>query len=224
MSPTSSRKSVPRSASSKRPIFWLMAPVNAPFSWPKSSDSMRPDGMAAQLIFTKVRSRRGLRLWMARAKSSLPVPVSPSSSTVVAAGAASSTWPRARLSAALSPTISSKLISLRISSEVELFDRQLVLQRVDFLERECVFDGDGDLRADWLKQFHVRWSKSVEAAAGKVQSPKGAVAMDERHGANRLQTFGAKNAHDFTGVMVELRAARKAWLSGGDGAAGGRVF
>src|SRR5207245_1727054 len=76
-----------------------MAPVKAPRSWPKSSDSSRPEGMAAQLILTKVRSRRGLRLWMARAKSSLPVPVSPRSSTVVPAGAASSTCERARFRA-----------------------------------------------------------------------------------------------------------------------------
>ena len=80
------------------------------------------------------------------------------------------------------------------------------------------------MRSDRLKQFHVRLSESIEAAAGKVQSANGAVAMDERHGANGLQAFGAKNADDFTGVSVELSAARKARLSGDNGAAGGRVF
>src|SRR6266478_4231785 len=43
-----------------------MAPVNAPFSWPKSSLSSNPVGMAAQFSFTNVFARRGLRLWMAR--------------------------------------------------------------------------------------------------------------------------------------------------------------
>src|SRR2546429_3997049 len=38
ISPTSSKKSVPLSASSKRPIFCAMAPVNAPRSWPKRSE------------------------------------------------------------------------------------------------------------------------------------------------------------------------------------------
>ena len=33
-----------------------MAPVNAPFSWPKSSLSSSPAGMAAQFSLTKVRS------------------------------------------------------------------------------------------------------------------------------------------------------------------------
>ena len=46
---------VPWCASSKRPTFWLMAPVKAPFSWPNSSLSRRPVGMAAQLSLTKVR-------------------------------------------------------------------------------------------------------------------------------------------------------------------------
>ena len=58
MSPTSSRNSVPWWASSKRPTFCAMAPVKAPFSWPNSSLSSRPVGMAAQLSLTKVRPRR----------------------------------------------------------------------------------------------------------------------------------------------------------------------
>ena len=37
------------------------APVNAPFSWPKSSDSMSSDGTAAQFTVTNGLSRRGLR-------------------------------------------------------------------------------------------------------------------------------------------------------------------
>ncbi len=54
-----------------------MAPVNAPFSWPNSSLSSKPVGMAAQFNFTKAFDFRELRLWTARAISSLPVPVSP---------------------------------------------------------------------------------------------------------------------------------------------------
>ena len=32
---------------------WPEAPVNAPFSWPKSSDAMSDAGIAAQLMLTK---------------------------------------------------------------------------------------------------------------------------------------------------------------------------
>ena len=46
----SSRKSVPPLACSKRPRRCAVAPVNAPFSWPKSSLSNRSRGMAAILM------------------------------------------------------------------------------------------------------------------------------------------------------------------------------
>ena len=72
-----SRRAVPRLASSNRPSLCMIAPVNAPFSGPKSSLSKRPVGIAAQFNFTKELEQRGLRSWMARATSSFPVPVSP---------------------------------------------------------------------------------------------------------------------------------------------------
>ena len=74
ISPISSRKSVPPWASSKTPGRRWSAPVKAPRSWPKSSLSMRVAGMEAQLMATNGLSRRGERLWMARATISLPVP------------------------------------------------------------------------------------------------------------------------------------------------------
>ena len=87
MSPISSRKIVPPSASSNFPSRALEAPVKAPFSCPNSSLSISSLGMAAQLTATKGLSRRGERAWMALAASSLPVPVSPSIRTVISDGA-----------------------------------------------------------------------------------------------------------------------------------------
>jgi hypothetical protein len=72
----------PPCASSKRPRRRWVAPVNAPFSWPKSSDAMSSRGIAAQLTLTKAPDARADRRWIARATSSLPVPVSPVISTV----------------------------------------------------------------------------------------------------------------------------------------------
>src|SRR5205823_2287463 len=63
-SPISSRSSVPPCASSKRPILRAMAPVKAPRSWPKSSLSRRPAGMAVQLNLTNGRARRVLSVWI----------------------------------------------------------------------------------------------------------------------------------------------------------------
>ena len=82
MSPISSRKRVPPWASRKAPRRLAVAPLKAPRTWPKSSLSSRSGGMAAQLTATKGAPRRLPCSWMARATSSLPVPVSPVTSTV----------------------------------------------------------------------------------------------------------------------------------------------
>ncbi|EKD38793.1 MAG: hypothetical protein ACD_75C00605G0001 [uncultured bacterium] len=77
ISPTSSRKMVPVSASSNLPLRMTTAPVKAPFSWPKSSLSSKFSERAAQLTAMKGCVSRGLFMWMALATSSLPVPLSP---------------------------------------------------------------------------------------------------------------------------------------------------
>ncbi len=91
MSPISSRKSVPRCACSNFPMCRAAAPVNEPFSWPNSSDSISSAGTAAQLSETKGADCRGLFSCSVRAISSLPVPVSPRMQTRVSLAATCST-------------------------------------------------------------------------------------------------------------------------------------
>ena len=82
-SATSSSSRVPLLAASNRPCLSVLAPVKEPLTWPNSSDSSRVSGMAPQLTATKGRSVRGESSCKARAASSLPVPDSPMSSTLV---------------------------------------------------------------------------------------------------------------------------------------------
>ncbi len=96
---------MPRCASSNLPGLRAVAPVNAPFSWPKSSVSSRFSGIAAQLMATNGPSARGLSTWSARAKSSLPVPLSPSRSTVASVAAARCSATVTCFSPGSSPTI-----------------------------------------------------------------------------------------------------------------------
>jgi hypothetical protein len=103
--PISSRKIVPPSASANFPFFVVVAPVNAPRTWPKSSDSSSVSGMAAQFTLISGMSRCALRSWMARATSSLPVPVSPVMSTVLLVSATSSPRRTTSSMARLRPTI-----------------------------------------------------------------------------------------------------------------------
>ena len=83
MSPISSKNSVPPLACSKRPSRFCAAPVNAPFSCPKSSDSIRSLGIAAMLRAIKGLLARGEWRCRALATSSLPVPDSPLINTVI---------------------------------------------------------------------------------------------------------------------------------------------
>ncbi len=71
-----------RAARSKRPLLSATAPVNAPFSWPNSSLSIRFPGRAPQFTLMYGPSLRGDEKWIASAIISLPVPVSPRRSTV----------------------------------------------------------------------------------------------------------------------------------------------
>jgi hypothetical protein len=61
--------------------------VNAPFSWPNNSLSIKASGKAAALIATKGQSQRGLNLWISLATNSFPVPVSPQINTGAEVGA-----------------------------------------------------------------------------------------------------------------------------------------
>ena len=73
---------MPPFAASNWPTRRASAPVKAPFSWPNSSLSTSSRLIAAQFTATKGWRVRALRWWSACATSSLPVPLSPRTSTV----------------------------------------------------------------------------------------------------------------------------------------------
>ena len=101
-SPTSSRKSVPPCARRKSPSESRRASVNAPWTCPKSSDSKRFLGMAAQFTATKFPCLPPA--WCAAlAKSSLPVPLSPKRRRPALEGAASWSMVKASCIAGLRP-------------------------------------------------------------------------------------------------------------------------
>ena len=73
---------MPPSADSSSPIFCCRASVKAPRSWPNSSLSSSASGSAEQVMFMNGRDARSLLKWIVFAARSLPVPLSPRSSTV----------------------------------------------------------------------------------------------------------------------------------------------
>ena len=152
MSPISSRKIVPPSASANRPGLSRLASVNAPALWPNSSLSSSVSGRAAQLTATKGFFLRGERLWIARANSSLPVPLGPSISTVVLLAAIWGRISNRRIMAGLRPTMSSKRVA-GLELLLELLDLREVLEGLhaaDDLPVLVLQQGRGDADGDAL--------------------------------------------------------------------------
>ena len=83
--------------------------MKAPFSWPNNSEGIKSRGIAAQLTLTKARSALADFLWIARATSSLPVPVSPVIKTVESVGATLAIRERTTFNGFEAPTISSNI-------------------------------------------------------------------------------------------------------------------
>ena len=108
---------------------------------------------------------------MARATSSLPVPVSPSTSTVASVGATISTCPMTRLSAALVPTISSYSCDAPGSSAIFLgaLPRGQILHKGDPSKGRRGQNGAGDQNAHpgfiLANVFHLKWcARSLQQA------------------------------------------------------------
>ena len=115
-SPTSSKKIVPLFAASKYPFRLSIAPVNEPFLWPKSSPSIIPEGIAAQLTIIKFSNFLLLFLCIALAIRSLPEPDSPLTNTEISVFA---TWPIKFKTSIVwldSPIIPTDLLILSIST------------------------------------------------------------------------------------------------------------
>ena len=108
ISPISSSRIVPCSATSMSPFLLLSAPVKAPRTCPNSSDSRSVSGSAPQLMATNGLVRRVEFPWTARATSSFPVPDSPVTSTVLFVGATRRIRSFSSWMTVLSPMICSK--------------------------------------------------------------------------------------------------------------------
>ena len=104
-SPTSSRNSVPLLAMPKYPSLSPMAPVNEPFSCPKSSESIVPLGIAPQFMAKYFSRFLGELSCITRGIISLPTPLSPIISTERSVGATCRAMSSARFSASQLPTM-----------------------------------------------------------------------------------------------------------------------
>ena len=105
-------------ADSNFPALRSVAPVNAPFSCPKSSLSRSASLSAAQFKQINERFFRSLASWIALATSSFPTPLSPRMSTVALVEATLPICPVLACSTALEPTMRDSSPSRRFSRSI----------------------------------------------------------------------------------------------------------
>src|SRR5215831_8261979 len=110
---------------------------------------------------------------MARAINSFPVPVSPRSRIVESVGATVCICSNTFFKAGLSPIISSKLCSMRISSEVEFLLAEFAHPVNDLPIRERVFHPDGYLIGDMLQQLRVLLRKGLARRLATTKVARG---------------------------------------------------
>ena len=109
---------------------------------------------------------------------------------MVLAGAASSTWAeRSTQDGAFADDFVEAEFGADFFLEIKFFDGELVFERVDFLESEGIFDGDGDLRSDLAKQFDVGRGKILQITAGEIDGAKGAAVGGQRDATDNLNTL-----------------------------------
>ena len=176
-----------RCASSKRPIRCAIAPVNAPFSWPNSSLSSRPVGIAAQFNLTNVRAAP-------------PAQVVDRARDQFLAGARLALDQHRRVGRrddldllqhlperrALADDLVEVVLRANLVFEVQLFGAQLLLQLRDLSKRQPVLHGDRYLLRHLTQQLHIVRREGVRPFAAEVQRPERAIAREDRHAADGL--------------------------------------
>ena len=202
MSPTSSRKIVPPSASTNFPVCLRSAPVNEPRSCPKSSDSMSVSGIAAQFTWTKGPAFTSDASWIARATSSLPVPLGPTTRTVAGVGAAFAMSDRSLRIGSLDPTI--RPIPRRVFSSRFSRARRLVSRTRRSAFRTCSPDSGFSRKSSAparTASIAVRTSPWPEIMTTGVEIP-------------RARIFASVSSPSCPGILMSRRIA--SWSGASD--------
>ena len=146
--------------------------------------------MALQFSFTSGRFLRLLQSWMARAMSSLPVPVSPKIRTVESRGATRSAFSSTSRNAALLPIIFPEvLLRADFFAQIDVFFFQLRVEGADFFIRFHVLHGERNLIGHFLQELSIRNRVLIGFVAGKVQGSNTLARDDQRSDANRTYSL-----------------------------------
>ena len=193
-SPTSSRKIVPRSASSKRPMRRSSAPVNAPLTCPNSSLSISPAEMAPQFTLTS-------GCWSAWAAV-----VDRASDQLLAGPGLSENQDRSvgrrdavdhvehggELRAAADDLLE-VVLAEDLFAQIHVLALELRLQPADLLVLAHVLDGERQLVGDFLQELSLGLVVLHRPLAAQVQRADALAAHDQRHDDERSEALAVED-------------------------------
>src|SRR5579863_1754141 len=146
--------------------------------------------MALQFTRTRGRSLRTLRLWMARAISSFPVPVSPLISTVESVGATCSTLRRTARTVA--DDFFEVVLGANLFLEVDVFLLQPRFQPRDLFVGFHVLDRQRHLGRHFLQKLRVRFGILVLLPAHYAEGADALAPQNQRNDTERAKALFAK--------------------------------
>ena len=199
---------MPPLASSKRPIRCAIAPVKAPRSWPKSSLSSRPVGMAAQLTLTK-RALAAPAQVVDRARDQLLAGARLAEDEHRRVGRRDGLHlvQRALQRGRVADDLLEVVVGADLLLEVDLLGRELVLERGDLLERERVLDREGHLLRDRRDEISSSCGERLAAEPADAERAQPAVVHRERHAAHRLDPLREQQAGDLRRQSLQIARA-----------------
>ena len=183
------------------------APVKAPRSWPNSSDSSKSG-----------RNRSAIYLDESAFSPRAEIVNGAGDEFLAGSGFAEDQHGRARgrgqfhlrkgaPQEGLSPIISSKLNSRAdFFFEIKLFDGEFVLEGVNFLEGQCIFQRDGHLRRNLLEQFHIRSGKGLGLRLARLMVPNVRPWLRKGHATQRPRTPSSRKKR-MTSILKRSNSA-----------------
>ena len=142
---------------------------------------MSDAGSAARLRRTNVRSRRGLRSWMARASISFPgAGLAANQDRGIGRRHGFDGLQHALQRRALADDAAEVVLQPYLGLEVLLLLGEMVFEAHDFLVRERVFHRDRDLRGDLLQQLEFLYGECIRIDARDIERPERAAPRHQR--------------------------------------------
>ena len=202
-----------------------MAPVKAPFSWPNSSLSSRPVGMAAQLSLTKVRLAAAAQVVNgARDQLLAGAGFAENQNRSVGGRHGGHLFQHSAENGIVADDLAEILLGADLILQIQLLFGELVLELRDLLKRLGVLNRDGCLAGHLAEEIHVGGRESVLLHGADVEGAEHVVAGDQRNTAEGFDSGRRQALRYGRGPLRQFDPVKYCGTASFDGTARRSVF